>query len=166
MANLTIQTTSTFQESKIRFFTAYLSIFIIAIGVFGNTLSFLVFRFHHAFKSMPSMIYLSIVAVSDTIALFEWNISHFIYLLFGFDVTTTNLALCRLLNFLQFTSLQVSALTLSIMCVDRYVTVMSLPGSFLSRLPLRTIKSALVWSLGIIVFCCLLNGHIIFTTGN
>ena len=169
MNNSNIENLSNAQqaENQLRHrFVAYFSIFIIGLGLAGNTASFMVFRFHPSFKTMSSMVFLSFVAVSDTIALFEWNLSHFTTLVYGFDIMTSSLTAARVLLFLQCTCLQISALTLSVMCVDRYVTVMAIPGSFLHKLPFRTVKSAFYWSLGIILFCVFLNGHLLFTVGN
>ena len=154
------------QDDLKRTLVGYFSLLIIVLGVVGNTISFIVFRFHPSFKTMPSMVYLSFVAVTDTIALFEWNLNHFTFIIYQFDITKVNVLTCRLSDFFQFSSMQISALALSAMCVDRYVTVMTIPGSLLSKLPFRTVKTAFFWCSGIIIFCVLFNGHLLFTVGN
>ena len=146
-------------------FVGHLSLIIIAFGLVGNTASFCVFRFHKSFKTMPSMVFLSFVAVTDTIALFEWNLNHYFHLIHNIDLDSLGLAGCRIYEFAQYTSLQSSSLVLSIMCVDRYVTVMAMPGSFLHRLPFRTVKTAFIWSASIVSFCILLNIHLLITVG-
>ena len=143
--------------------SAYLNLVIIVLGLIGNTISFLVFRFHRSFKKMPSMVFLSFVAITDTLALFEWNLGHYFQLLYKIDLQYRTG--CRLFYFAQYASIQVSALLLSIMCLDRYVTVVSMPGSFLASLPFRTIKSSFIWSVGIVGFVILLNVHLFFTVG-
>ena len=144
-------------------FIGCLNLIIIGLGLVGNTTSFLIFRFHQSFKTMPSMVYLSFVAVTDTIALFEWSLNHFRQLVYGLDLVA--LSGCRYLEFLQYTSLQSSGMLLSVMCIDRFVTVMSMPGSFLHRLPFRTVKTAFIWSFAVVSFCFLLNFHLLFTSG-
>lgn len=149
----------------VRLCIAYFSIFIMALGLIGNTISFLIYRFHPSFKNMSTTVFLSVIAITDTISLFEWNLSHFTNIVLGYNVLTKSLIIYRFCYFLQYSSVQVSALTLSVMCIDRYVTVMTLPGSFLHKLPFRTIRSAICWSLGIGIFSILLNGHLLFTIG-
>lgn len=144
---------------------SYLNLIIIGLGVIGNTVSFFIFRFHSSFKKMPSMVFLSFVAVTDTIALFEWNLDHYFQLVHRIDILSISLFLCRFLDFVQYSSLQASALIMSVMCVDRYVTVMAMPGSFLQKLPFRTIKSAIIWSSGVVLFCCFLNLYLVFHVG-
>lgn len=148
---------------QLAIFIASLNVIILGLGVVGNATSFLVFRFHHSFKTMPSMVFLSFVAVTDTCALFEWNLSHFVDVVFQTDLQL--ITGCRFFYFAQYSSFQSSGLLLSAMCIDRYVTVMALPGSFLHRLPFRTAKTAFVWSSAIVSFCVLLNFHLLFTDG-
>lgn len=156
---------STSSSNNVNPVVAYLNIVPIIFGVIGNTASFLIFRFHPAFREMPTMVFLSFVAVSDTIALFEWNLEHFTQLVFNVTISNSNLIYCKLFTFAQYASLQTSALTLSVMCIDRYVTVMAMPGSFLHRLPFRTNRSAFIWSCGVICFTILLNLHITIFSG-
>lgn len=144
---------------------AEFNLVIICLGVIGNTVSFVIFRFHPSFCKMPSMVYLSFVAVTDTIALFEWNLDHFTLLMYKLEISSINLVVCRIYTFAQYASLQASALVLSIMCIDRYVTVMAIPGSFLHKLPFRTNRSAFIWSCGVILFTILLNFHILLFCG-
>lgn len=151
------------QRTPLTLFIGIFSLAIIGIGVVGNTISFLIFRLHRSFRRMPSMVYLSFLAIVDTIALFGWNLNHFSHLVYQIDVF--KLTGCRVLNFLQYTTLQSSGLLLSVMCIDRYVTVMALPGSFLHRLPFRTIKTAAIWSTLVVLFCSLLNFHLLITSG-
>lgn len=153
------------QQTISKYLVAYLSIVIIVFGTVGNMFSFLIFRFHSSFRKFPSMVLLSSVAITDTLALYSWNLNHYSNLLWGIDILFTTLAGCRFFNFLQYTSMQISALTLSIVCIDRYVTVMAMPGSFLRKLPFRTFKTSFSWSIGIVVFCVLLNSHLFFTAG-
>lgn len=164
--NISDNSSSTSASSYINRFIAHFNLITIALGVVGNTVSFLIFRFHPSFKRMPSMVYLSFVAVTDTIALFEWNLNHFTVLTYKFDLPErTNIAFCRIFSFAQYFSLQSSALILSVMCIDRYLTVVALPGSFLHKLPFRTNTTAVIWSVGIIMFTIGLNFHILLYCG-
>ena len=98
----------------------YQPLFIIGIGIVGNTITFAIFRFNDEFKSMPSMVYLSVVAVTDTLSLFEWNLDHYLTYNWFTSTSTMNVPICKISKFLQYFSLQASALLLSWMSVDRY----------------------------------------------
>lgn len=153
------------QSDGVNVVVSHFGIVIICLGVVGNTITFLLFRFHPSFNTMPVMVFLSFVAVTDTLALFEWNLGHFLMFTMNFDLLNTSVLVCRLINFVQYTSLQSSALILSVMCLDRYVTVVSTPGSFLHRLPFRTIKTACFWSISVIVTTSAINFHILLQCG-
>lgn len=139
----------------------HLPLVLIVMGVTGNIISFLVFTFHREFKNSSTMVYLSLLSVTDTLSLWGWNFDH--YLLFNRQMSlfTLNKPVCKISLYLQFTTLESSAFLLAIMTIDRYVHVVALPGSFLSKLPLRSVRSAYVWSIGIIFFTLVLNSHII-----
>ncbi|RNA17879.1 rhodopsin-like protein [Brachionus plicatilis] len=119
-----------------------LPLVIIVLGLFGNCTCFLIFRLNRQFSKVPSMVFLSFVAIFDTLSLFEWNLNHFLGPNFGIRLEFQNLFNCKFFVFLQVYSLQVSALLLSIMCIDRYVTISSIPGSIYSRMPFSTVKNS------------------------
>jgi hypothetical protein len=50
---------------------------------------------------------------------------------------------------------------LTLLCIDRYFTVISIPGTFVSKLPFGSIKSALIWSILIVSFFGLLNSYLL-----
>ena len=104
------------------FYTAltYVSLVIIAIGLIGNTVSFAIFRFHRHFKTMPSMVYLSFISITDSLSLLVWNLDHYLLPNHGFKLETTNEPMCRIMTFEQFCSLQASAFLLSVLTVDRF----------------------------------------------
>ena len=67
--------------------------------------------------------------------------------------------------FIQYSSLQISAWLLCLLTIDRYVTIMASPGSIYKKLPFSTPKTAFYWSIGIISFFVILNGHELFLNG-
>lgn len=138
----------------------------IVLGITGNLACVFIFRFSRQFSKIPSMVFLSFVAVFDTISLFEWNLDHFLVPNFGIRLEFMNTFNCKFIVFIQVYSLQASAFLLSIMAIDRYVTISSIPGSIYSRLPFSTIKSSFIWSVIISVSLFLLNCHILIFNGN
>ena len=163
--NSSTASNSSNESEHVNAFIAHFNLIPICLGLVGNTICFLIFRFHSSFNKMPSMMFLSFVAVTDTIALFEWNLNHFTVLVYGVDISISTLGYCKIYTFTQYVVIQSSALILSVMCIDRYVTVVSMPGSFMSKLPFRTNRTAFFWSLGIVIFTILLNFHLIVFLG-
>lgn len=150
-------------EKIISYFVPFL---ILAIGLVGNTFSFMVFQFgDKSLRGMSSMVYLSFLAVIDTISLFIWNLDSFTRPNYGFELEDLNLPMCRVLSFLQYATLQSSAFIMSMLTVDRYFTVIAMPGSRVSRLPFSTPRTAFYWSIGIITTISLINFHMIIFNG-
>jgi len=144
---------------------SFLGPIIIVNGVIGNTAAFLFFRINSDLKKMTSFVYLSFVAITDTLSLFIWNLNHFLAPNFDISIEQLNIFTCRFFSFIQFFSLQSGGILLCMVCIDRYVTVSAMPGSFLSKLPFRTIKSAFYWSLLILTLIFILNFHLVILNG-
>jgi len=140
---------------------SYIPLLIILIGVIFNTLTFLIIILNKDLRKITSMVYLSYISITYTLSLLEWNLNHFLKPNFGIDLEALNIITCKLVTFTQYFSLQSSGFLLTILCIDRYVTVISTPGSLASRLPFRTPKSAHIWSLVIMGLVFILNSHIL-----
>lgn len=152
-------------EQLISTLISYISLAIIAIGLIGNSVSFILFRFDKDLRKISFSIYLSFLAITDTFSLFEWNLNHFLKPNFGIDIQNLSIFSCKLTSFLQLFSLQSSAYLLCFVSIDRYLTVMYRPGSFASKLPFRTKKSALMWSIIILMLIFILNSHLLILNG-
>lgn len=144
---------------------SYFSASFILIGVVFNTLTFLIIISHKNLRKTTSMVYLLYISINYTLSLLEWNLDHFTKPQFGFYLVDLNIVACRLIPFFQYFSLQSNGFLLTISCIDRYITVISTPGSFASRLPFRTPKSAHLWSWGIMGFVFVLNSHVLVLNG-
>ena len=138
-----------------------LPVFFMVFGIIGNSITLIVLRRDGKLKEIIGLIYLSFMSFTDTLSLFEWNLSIFYYNIL--DEYLFNKKICQVMTFMQFFSLQSSGFLITFLCLDRYITVISKPGSFYSRLPFRTKKSALVWSLILIFTALTLNSHILFS---
>lgn len=144
---------------------AYLSLSIIFVGIVFNTACFFIFRFNKELNKMSSSVYLSYCSITDTLSLFDWNLDHFLSPVFNTGVENPSLFACRFFSFIQYFSLQSSAWLLSFTCIDRFFSVASVPGSFMSRLPFSTTKSANIWSLIILAFMFVLNLQLLILNG-
>ena len=157
-------TVSDEQQTAVGFFlqiATVFPVFLILAALIGNTLSFLIFRLDYEMKKMSSLMYLSLVAIFDTVALFEWNLNHFLFAKYKSRIEDYGVRTCKVTTFIQFFTLQTSALLLSMTCIDRYVTIASTPGSIFSVLPFSTARSALGWSLVLTTISALTNLHLI-----
>lgn len=144
---------------------AYLSLSIIILGLIGNMACFCIFRCNKQMRKMSTNVYLSYCSITDTLSLFVWNLDHFLIPLTNIEMEAISLFACRLLSFIQYVSLQASAWLLSFMCIDRFVTVVSIPGSFVSRLPFSSTKSAHIWSVLILVVLSFVDLHVLILNG-
>lgn len=142
-----------------------LSLIIIVIGLIFNTSSFLVFTCNKKMRSINSMIILSFVCITDTLALFTWNLDHFLDAYNLTRVVYLSIDACRFFNWLQYFSMQCSGLLYSLVSVDRYFTITTIPGSFFSKLPFGTPKTAIIWCSSIVIILAILNSHMLFMQG-
>lgn len=143
---------------------SYFPFFTISVGLVGNTACFFVFRFNKELKKMSSMVYLSYLVIVDTFAILIWNLDLYTYTQHHFYIENLNLFACRLLSFIQYSSLHSSSFLLTFLAIDRFVVVKQMPGSKIC-LPFATTRTAHRWSISIILFFCLLNLHTLFLNG-
>ena len=144
-------------------YLGYLHVIEILVAFFGNTASFFIFRFNKSFKKISSLLILSFAAILDNFAVVTWNFDHFLKPNFGTKIEKFNLFTCKLFIFLQYFSLQSNGLLLTLVIIDRYITVCRLPGS--SKLPSCSLQRAFTWSVSIITSIFFLNFHILILYG-
>lgn len=140
---------------------SYFALIIILMAILGNTTTFFIFRCCNEFKKMSSMIYLSFISIVDMFACMIWNLDHYVYPQYGVRIEELSEISCRILTFVQYFTLQSSSLLLTFMCIDRFVTVMKVPGSILTHLPFGTKKSALNFSWLIVTIIAIFNFHLV-----
>jgi hypothetical protein len=135
-------------------------------GILCNMAAFSIFIFSKQINTIPSMRYLAFISIVDTLSLFTWNLNHFLGPMYNSSpIETWSIFNCKFLPFLQYASLQCGGLLYSILSVDRYFSVFSLPGSFFSKLPFGTIKNATLWSVGICATVVIVNLHLMIAMG-
>ena len=104
-------------------------------------------------------------SLANILSLFEWNLDHYLVPTHNIKLEQISIIVCRLNGFIQYLSLQCSAYFLSWMCIDRFVSVIALPGSLASRLPFSTARSAHFWSIFIIIALFSINSHLFILNG-
>ncbi len=168
ISNLTnsVQNSRAEKATLVHIILSHYPLIVILLGLIGNSVAFFIFRVNKEMLKLPSMSYLSFVAVTDTLSLFCWNLDHYLEVNHNMRIENINITVCRISVFIQYTSLQTSALILSVLCIDRYVSITSKPGSFRrTSLPFNSPRSALIWSFSILVLDCLFNCHVLFLAG-
>jgi hypothetical protein len=143
----------------------YFPFVTIFLGLIGNPFTFIILRTNKVLKKQSSMVVFSFISILDLLSLFTWNLDTYFRNFYEFDYEMKSLIACRLMVFLQYFGLESSALLLSFISIDRYFTIISKPGSFVSKLPFGTPRNAFIWSSAIIIFIFLLNSHILILNG-
>ncbi|CAF1124331.1 unnamed protein product [Brachionus calyciflorus] len=99
--------------------------------------------------------------MSDILSLYWWNLNNFLKEYISIDLLTINKYFCKIGNFIQFTSLQISAWILVIITFDRYLSIQIKNWK---RVYFNS-KKAYVLVLSLISFLIAINSNIIFTFG-
>lgn len=83
-----------------------LSIILLVVSTFGNLFSFYVCK---RIKKNSTFTFLTFLAISDLLTLYYWNLNNFLTQFTSVNLYLTNLWVCKIGNFVQFSSLQCSA---------------------------------------------------------
>lgn len=154
------------QYDSFEIFLTYLPVIIIIFGLIGNLWSFLIFAFNKEMKRYSSMMFLAFICVFNTTSLFTWNLDNFLAPNFKVSVISISPPFgCKFFVFLQILSLHCSGILYAIISIDRYFTVTAFPGSFKSRLPFGTRKTAFIWCICICVTFILFNTYLLILNG-
>lgn len=144
---------------------AYSPFIVIFLAIIGNIPCFILLRTNKELKKMSCMMIFSFISIFDLLSLFTWNLDIYFSILYKFEYEPKSLVTCRLMMFLQYFGKQSSALLLSLISIDRYITIISKPGSCISKLPFGTPKYAFIWSSVITCLIFTLNAHILILNG-
>ena len=88
----------------LKIISAY-ELLLIILGTIGNILILIVcLNLRNS-----TFILMRFLAVADLISLYFWNLNHFTTAFFGLDLQNFNFYYCKIFEFIQFSSLQISA---------------------------------------------------------
>ena len=141
------------------------NLLIIIVAFAGNAISFIIFRLDIDLRKISSFLLLSFVVLIENFAVVTYNLNRFINPYFGIVIHKLNIFTCKYFLFLQYFSLQCNGILLCLVLIDRFVMISRTPGSIYEKLPFCTMKSALIWSISVIIFFFLLNSHILLLSG-
>ncbi|CAF0800937.1 unnamed protein product [Brachionus calyciflorus] len=100
------------------------SLMLIILGTIFNFIIFYICS-KKPLRNISTFKFLSILALSDTICLYEWNLKHFTVAYFNIAYNFVYLSWCRLELFLQYTFLQYSAWILVSIALDRLLSTLN-----------------------------------------
>ncbi|CAF0935789.1 unnamed protein product [Brachionus calyciflorus] len=99
---------------------AYYGILLIVFGTLSNILSFCIcFKL----RKNPTFTFLSILSITNIFTIFHWNFDYIMRYLFGIDWLNFNIIICKLFNFIQYSSSQSSAWILVLISVEQLLSV-------------------------------------------
>jgi hypothetical protein len=81
---------------------------IAVLGTIGNLFCFIICT-RKRLRLIPTFIFMSFMVITDTFALYEWNLNNFFLTFFGSAIGDFSEASCKMTSFLQFFSSQTSA---------------------------------------------------------
>lgn len=90
----------------IQFILAIYGILLIIFGTASNLISFWICS---RIKKNPTFIFLSYLSVANIFCIYHWNADYIMRYLFGIDWLNLNLLVCKLFNFIQYSSSQSAA---------------------------------------------------------
>ena len=143
----------------------FFPLFILIIGVIGNLLAFLIIVFNKNLNKLSTMVYLAFIAFLNTLSLFHWNLDHFLDPNFHVKIVNTGIIACKLLTFIQYSSLQIVGLLHSLICVDLFFILGLKSNPYKATKMFTTRKTAVVWSLLVTLFISLVDLHFLMLNG-
>ena len=140
---------------------------LILIALIFNTITTLTLLVNRMAKNINCFKYLAVIAIFDTLCLFTWNLNQFLTPNFGIQIENYNIYTCRIFLYMQFTSIQISSLLRSLLCIERFYFVIkfrNLMGN--GKNFFGTNKSVKFWITFAIILGAVLNSHFLFNTGS
>ena len=139
------------------------ALFLVIIGTVGNALTIIILL-RPNLRRHTTMRYLIAVATADLCALYSWNLNlvykHLINP-YQNDLEDSSVFSCRLISFVAFVSLQLSSWYLTLVSLDRCLSIHILHWH---RQIGRANRSVYI-ILGVTIFIALLNSHLLFFNG-
>ena len=91
--------------------TKVLGVFALIITIVGTLLNGLIFYvcLRKKLRKVNAFKFFAMISITDIIALYEFNLKHFIVPFYGIDYNYISLTWCRISIFIQYVSLQYSA---------------------------------------------------------
>ncbi|XP_074658164.1 uncharacterized protein LOC141911105 [Tubulanus polymorphus] len=110
-------------EAYISFLNCYAAIFVVILGVFGNSASTLILLAIKALRTSTTGMLLIVLAFSDNGALLIGLFPVWIKAISGFSLYEESAAICKLRTVFMYFTLQFSSSILALIAIERFVSV-------------------------------------------
>ena len=156
-----------YEDYRLPIYVTWLPLVLISVAVIFNTVTTVVLLVNRVAKNINCFTYLAVIAIFDTMCLFTWNLNQFLTPNFGIQIENYNIYTCRIFLYMQFTSVQISSLLRSLLCIERYYFVMKFSNLIkFGKYLFGTKKSVKFWIISVIIFSAFINIHLLFNTGS
>ncbi|RNA38430.1 rhodopsin-like protein [Brachionus plicatilis] len=98
---------------------AYYGIFLIIIGTLSNLVNFYICI---CLRSNQTFIFLSYLTILNILIIYHWNADYILRFLFGIDWLNFSILVCKLLNFIQYSSSQSAAWILVLISGEQFLS--------------------------------------------
>ncbi len=135
-------------------FATYYPVALVILGTVLNLFTFTIFwgpTFQDTNKR-PTIHYMHTIAIFDILMLYEWNFDHYLSYAHRFTLLSYSVTSCKILAFLNYFTLQVSAWLRVSICLDRYLSLSRLHKTWFSQS-----KNILIIIASIIIIFTLIN---------
>jgi hypothetical protein len=140
---------------------AVFSVYSLIVTILGTLLNIFSFYICLRVKKNTTFIFLRFFAIFNIFALYWWNLNHFLSVFVDLDLLSAGLWVCKIGNFVQFTSLQLAAWFLVLISADRVLGVYLKHWKTIYFKPRR----AIIASIGTTILLLGTNSNILFTFG-
>jgi hypothetical protein len=137
-----------------------LGYYSLSLTIFGTVFN-LIITYISIKSKANSFCLLRYLALSDTLALYFWNLSHFSEAIFNINLENYSMFSCKFGDWIQFSSLQASAWILVLISIDRYLIFRIKNWQTIHF----TNRIANMCGFIIILIFFLINSNVIFTFG-
>jgi hypothetical protein len=134
------------------------ALFLVILGTFLNIVNFLICL---RVRKNNTFVFLSFFSLSSIFCLYWWNLNNFLKEFLFIDMLIVSVWLCRIGNYVQFSSLQITAWFLVVISLERVLSV------FFKHWRSIHFKShqALLVSIVLVLFFLIINLNILFLFG-
>jgi len=149
---------------------AYYPLFLIVSGIILNSLTFIILcrRRFRGTKKQPTIHYMRTIAVFDVLALFGWNLQHYLVDIHGYSLETKTVSTCKFFSFFGYFTVQTTAWLRVFISLDRYLYLSRLNKTWFSHqrnvllIIMIIIITLIIFNLHLMIFGCfeLPNGDV------
>lgn len=138
---------------------AYYGIILIIIGTLSNLLNFFICL---KLSNNQTFVFLSYLSILNILIIYHWNADYILRFLFGIDWLNFNMVVCKLLNFIQYSSSQSAAWILVLISAEQFLCV----KIKLWRSNYFSVRKAFWSAFSLVAFIFMINSNVLIFLGH